>query len=180
MGVIATWACALEDLWGESVLVVAASIVLIVVLGMLWSESVDNGKPFEMSGYINHGMYAGMHLTPTRQQQVLDLEAAGRRWVKPDSKVTFYGERQAYLAVGGRIYTNAVWLYPSPSDWYTLHYFDQHGAMPDVVFTDQFAMRMRRLMPYEFAAKTDPLIARLIKGYDRVDTVADFGIWVKR
>jgi hypothetical protein len=180
IGVIATWACALEELWGERLLVIASLIVLAIVVGMVWSESVDNGRPLAMSGYLDHGAYAGMHMSPERAQQILDLEAAARKWVKPGDRVTFYGERQSYLAVGGRIYTNAVWLYPAPSDIYALRYFAAHGGMPDVVFTDQFSMRLRHMMPYEFAAKSDPLIARLLAEYTLVDTVADYGVWVRR
>lgn len=180
IGVIATWACALEELWDERLLVIAATAMLVIIVAMLWSDSVDNGPPLAMSGFLNHGMYAGMHMSPARERQILDLEASGRSWVKPGARVTFYGERQGYLCVGGQIYTNAVWLYPSPSDRYSLHYFDQHHAMPDVVYTDQFAMRLRGLLPYEHAAQTDPLIARLIADYRFVGVVADFGVWVKR
>ena len=180
VAVLATWACALEDLWGESLLAVAATIAIVIVVGMLWSESIDNGPPLAMSGYMDHGMYAGMHISPARERELLSLEAAGRRWVRPDSRVTFYGERQAYLVVGGHIYTNAVWLYPSFSDRFAMSYFEEHKAFPDVVFTDQFAMRMRHLLPYENAAHNDPLIARLLNRYRLVQTVADFGIWVKK
>ena len=180
LAVLATWACALEDLWGESLLVVAATIVIVIVVGMLWSESIDNGPPLAMSGYMDHGMYAGMHMSPGREKELLGLEAAGRRWVQPDSRVTFFGERQGYLAVGGQIYTNAVWLYPSDTASYALAYFSEHGGDPDVVFTDQFAMRLRHQLPYENAAQSNPFIAYLLEHYRFAEKVSDFGVWVKR
>jgi hypothetical protein len=180
IAVVASWSCALEELWGEPILIVAASVCLVIVLGLLWSESIDNGPPLRMTGFVSDGMYAGMHMTQFRVDQIEELEAASRRWVKPESKVTFYGERQAYLCIGGRIYTNAVWLYPSKSDRFSLQYFRAHGGMPDVIFTDQFALRLRHLMPYENAAKKDPLVNTLIQQYRMVEQVADFGIWVPK
>ena len=151
-----------------------------IVVGMLWSESIDNGPPLAMSGYMNHGAYTGMHMSPAREQELLALESAGRRWIRPDSRITFYGERQGYLATGGRVYTNAVWLYPSDSASHALTYFSEHGAYPDVVFTDQFAMRMRHQLPYENSAQTNPFVGFLLQRYRFVETVADFGVWVKK
>ena len=180
LAVLATWACALEDLWGESLLVVAAIVVIAIVVGLLWSESIDDGRPVAMSGYMNHGLYAGMHMSPGRERELLALEAAGKRWVRTDSRVTFYGERQAYLVSGGRIYTNAVWLYPSETASFALAYFAEHGAYPDVVFTDQFAMRLRHQLPYENAAQGNSFVAFLLEHYRLVDEVADFGVWVKK
>ena len=180
LAVIATWACALEDLWGESLLVVAAIVVIAIVVGLLWSQSIDDGLPLAMSGYMNHGLYAGMHMSPGRERELLALEAAGQRWVRPDSRVTFYGERQAYLVSGGRIYTNAVWLYPSETASFALAYFAEHGAYPDVVFTDQFAMRLRHQLPYENAAQGNSFVAFLLEHYRLVDEVADIGEWVKK
>jgi hypothetical protein len=180
IAVIATWGSAIETLWDDRAVAVAAVLLLLIATGMLWSESVDNGRPLAMSGSIDHGMYAGMHMSPIRQKEILDLEAAAHRWVRPDSRVTFYGERQGYLAVGGRIYTNAVWLYPARSDWYALSYFDKHGAMPDVVFVDHFAMRLRHQLPYENAAHDSQFITRLLREYRMVDTVADFGVWIRK
>ena len=180
IAVIATWASAIEKLAGERVLAVSAAIMLVIVMGMLWSESVDNGRPLAMSAVMDHGMYAGMHMSPVRRQEIVGLEAAGKRWVQPDSLVTFYGERQGYLAVGGKIFTNAVWLYPSRSDWYALSYFKERDETPDVIFVDQFAMRLRHQLPYENTARDNPLVKRLITHYRMVDSVADFGVWVRR
>jgi hypothetical protein len=178
IAVIATWGSAIEELSRERVLVVASVLVLTIVMGVLWSESVDNGPPQDMTAVINRGAYAGMHTTEQRRQEILGLEAIGKRLVKPTSRVTFYGERQGYLAVGGQIYTNAVWLYPSPSDRYALDYFDEHRAMPDVIFVDLFSMRRLHLLPY--SADDSPFIRQLVTRYERVDTVADFDVWIKK
>jgi hypothetical protein len=180
IAVIAAWGSVLEELSDERVVRAASALLIIVTVGVLWSESVDNGRPAEMSVVIDHGMYAGMHTTPQRQKEIQGLEAAGRKWVTPTSLVTFYGERQGYLAVGGRIYTNAVWLYPSRSDRYALAYFREHGGTPDVIFVDRFSMRRLDLLPYEDAARDSPFIAQLLAHYAMAETVADFDVWVKK
>jgi hypothetical protein len=181
MAVGATWGSAIEALWSERALAVGALLLVVIAVGMLWSESVDNGKPLAMTAMMDHGAYAGMHMSPVRHAEILGVEAAGKRWVKPGARVTFYGERQGYLATAqGRIFTNAVWLYPSRTDWYALEYFREHNAMPDVVFVDHFSMRLRRQLPYEHAAKDSTFLNRLLKEYSMVESVADFGVWVKR
>lgn len=180
IAVIATWGSALETLSGERVLAVASVAILAIAVGTVWSESVDNGRPQNMTAVVSGGMYAGMHTTPERQREILALEATGKRLVRPTSRVTFYGERQGYLAVGGQIYTNAVWLYPSRSDGYALDYFEEHKAMPDVIFVDLFSMRRLHLLPYENAARDNPFIEQLLTRYTRVETVADFDVWTKK
>jgi hypothetical protein len=179
LAVLVAWSSAIADLLGEAGLSASAITAVAIALAMLWATSIDDGPPLAMRSVLDHGAYAGMHVPGSRRDELARLEAAAKRWVKPDSRVTFYGERQAYLLSDGRIYTNAVWLYPSSSDRYTLAYFAAHGAMPDVVFTDQFAMRLRDMLPYQHAAKTDPLIARVVKEYELVEIVDDFGVWVR-
>ncbi|MDR3687427.1 MAG: hypothetical protein P4L93_10770 [Coriobacteriia bacterium] len=180
LAVLVAWGSAIEDLWGERALWSSALLAVVLAMTMLWATTIDDGWPIEMHAMLTRGAYAGMHVPASRLAEFTELEAAAARWVKPDARVTFYGERQAYLLTGGHIYTNAVWLYPSPSYKYSLAYFAAHGGMPDVVFTDQFAMRLRGMLPYKRTAKTDPFIARLITQYRLVQIVDDFGIWVRR
>lgn len=180
LAVLVAWGSAIAELLGDVAFSAGALATIAIAMCMLWTTTIDDGPPLAMHAVIDHGAYAGMHVPDSRRDELARLEAAARRWVRPSSRVTFYGERQGYLLSGGRIYTNAVWLYPSPSDSYALAYFAAHGAMPDVVFTDQFAMRLHGLLPYQHGAKSDPLIARLVKEYQLAEIVDDFGIWVRR
>lgn len=180
LAVLVAWSSAIDELWGDTAMAAGSLAAVVLALGMLWATTIDDGWPVNMHAMLDSGAYAGMHVPASRRQEFTQLQEAAARWVKPDSRVTFYGERQAYLLSGGQMYTNAIWLYPSPSDSYALEYFSAHGGMPDVIFTDQFAMRLHGLLPYEHGAKTDPLIARVVKEYDLAETVDDFGIWVRR
>ena len=100
--------------------------------------------------------------------------------VRPTDRVTFLGERNGYLLVGGRPYTNAVWLYVGPSDSAALDYFARHDGMPDVVFVDHMALVKEQQPSYQSAAKTDPMLRRVLAEYRLVETVADFGVFVRR
>ena len=180
LAVLVAWGSAIAELWGDRALWATALVAVVLAMAMLWATTIDDGWPIDMHATLTRGAYAGLHVPASRLAELTELEAAAARWVKPGARVTFYGERQAYLLSGGQIHTNAVWLYPSPSDYYALEYFAAHGGMPDVIFADQFAMRLHGLLPYEHGAKSDPLIARVVKEYRLVQTVDDFGIWVRR
>jgi hypothetical protein len=180
LALLVAWSSAIDELWSDKALWAAGLAAVVLAMSMLWATTIDDGWPADMHSMLTHGAYAGMHVPSSRLAEFTELEAAAARWVKPNDRVTFYGERQAYLLSSGHMYTNAIWLYPSPSDSYALAYFAVHGGMPDVIFTDQFAMRLHGLLPYERGAKTDPLIARVVKEYRLVQTVDDFGIWVRR
>lgn len=180
VAVLAGWGSALDELLGGSLLAVGALTAVTIAFAMLYVTSIDDGYPRTMTAVMDHGAYAGMRMTSSRLHELLVLEAAGHRWVRPDDRVTFYGERQGYLLTGGRIYTNAVWLYISPSDSFALDYFRQHSGLPDVIFADEHGMRMHKQGNYQLTAPGNPLVAVLIADYRLVQHVDDFGVWVRR
>ena len=180
VAVLVGWASALEELWDDKLLALGALTALVIALGMLYATSIDDSRPRLMTAVMDHGAYVGMRMSPDRYRELVDMEAAGRRWVRPGDRVTFYGERQGYLLTGGQIYTNAVWLYLSPSDRFALDYFQQHGGLPDVIFADEHGMRMRQQDDYRLTAPSNPLVAVLLANYHIVGHVDDFAVWVRR
>jgi hypothetical protein len=89
--------------------------------------------------------------------------------------VTFLGEREAYLAVGGVIDTPAVWLPPASSDQATIAYYARVGGPAQVVFVDELAIA--REGGYAGGRLVDPFLDYVLTNYHRVGTVAEFGVF---
>lgn len=175
IAVMAGWVTALDDLGGRAVRRVGLIAVLASVIVLLFATALDDGSPLTFHSRINQGAYAGMRMSAMRRAELVDLREAGRKYIEPGDRVTFLGERTGYLLVGGRPYTNAVWLYPGASDAAALAYFARRGAMPDVVFVDTPAYRK-----FHIPAASDPFLQRVVREYRFVDSVASFNVFVKR
>jgi hypothetical protein len=180
MVVLIGWASMVEELRGALALVAGWLLVVASAVALLFTTTVDDRRPMTLHSGVNYGPFALMRMSPARRDELLAVQAAGRQYVRPSDRVTFLGERNGYLLVGGRPYTNAVWLYVGPSDSAALDYFAQHGGMPDVVFVDHMALVKEQQPSYQAAAKTDPMLRRVLAEYRLAETVADFGVFVRR
>jgi hypothetical protein len=184
MALVVLWVLVIAQLGGPRFAVVGAGVLITCVLGMLFLAGADDAMPLKLTAMIDHGVYAGVHTLPMRRELVLRVESAGRRWVRPGDRVTFLGGQTAYQLVGGRIYTNAVWLNKGPSDEWAIRYFQRHGGEPDVVFVDIAAYR-RVGGPDKFQ-RHDPLIRLLASRYRLVETMvakpitSGFSVWVHK
>ena len=178
--IAAGWADAVIGLGPVGARALAWCALLIPAMLLLFVSAFGDARPVGLSAMVSYGPYAGLRTTETRLGELRALEVAGRRYVKPADKVTFLGERSAYLVVGGDSYTSTSWLYPGPSDQAALDYFARQGGVPDVVFVDNVALKKLGKPTYEIAAENDPLVARLLTDYRLVDTVANFGVFVRQ
>lgn len=180
MVVLLGWATMVEGLGGALALTAGWLLVVVSAIALLFTTTVDDRRPLMLHSGVNYGPFAFMRMSPNRRDELLAVQSAGHKYVRPGDRVTFLGERNGYLLVGGQPYTNAVWLYVGPSDAAALDYFARHGGMPDVVFVDHMALVKEQQPSYQSAAKTDPMLRRVLAEYRFAETVADFGVFVRR
>jgi zinc/manganese transport system permease protein len=182
LAVIAAWATMAEEFAGELGIAAASVLALGAVVMLLYTTTVDDRRPLTLTSGLGSGSgpFSHMLMAATRRDELRGVQDAGRRYVKPGDRVTFVGERNGYLLTGGVPYTNAVWLYVGPSDIAALQYFSAHGGLPDVVFIDHMSLEKLSIPSYEAAAPHDPLIRTVLAKYRLAETVADFGVFVRR
>jgi hypothetical protein len=180
MVVLLGWATMVEELGGALALTAGWLLVAASVVVLLFTTTIDDRRPLMLHSGVNYGPFAFMRMSPNRRDELLAVQSAGQKYVRPSDRVTFLGERNGYLLVGGHPYTNAVWLYVGSSDAAALDYFSRHGGMPDVVFVDHMALVKEQQPTYQSAAKTDPMLRRVLAEYRLAETVADFGVFVRR
>lgn len=177
LAVVAIWGESLACLGGRRFLALGCAAALVSVLGLLFGSVFGDVPVWRPRVRIADGAYAGLCVGEARAGQIGALTTAGRRYVRPDSRVLFFGEREGYLLVGGRIATNAVWLHPAIANHGAVAYLEANGGMPDVVFADDSGVS--KVGGYTYGAEIDPLLARLAEEYRRVDDVAGFSVFVR-
>ncbi len=176
LGLLLCWSTAIAENWGRGLQWTAIVLVVLLAFGLLFANIFSDSLTWTSHALITRGPYAGITTGVARRDQVRALEIAGKRWVGPKTRVTFLGEREAYLAVGGVPYTPAVWLPPAPSDRAAIAYYDRKGKPAQVVFVDEIAIA--REGGYQGGRSSDPLLGYVLKNYRKVGTVADFGVFV--
>jgi hypothetical protein len=106
-----------------------AACLLGVLVVMLFSLSFKDGAPLRLEHRFWHGPLAGIATTDQNARRISLVAQGGRRWVRAGDRVLVFNDPLAYLLVGGRIYTNAVWLEPGVSDSATIAYFRREGRL---------------------------------------------------
>jgi hypothetical protein len=180
ISVLAVWLAALEDLGGDLLSRTGAVVALGAVVLLLFTASLDDARPGSLHSGFRSGPYAAMHMSWVRYTEMHGLQEVAAKYVRPRDHVTFLGERTGYLLVGGRPYTNAVWLYPGRSDRITLSYFARRRDLPEVVFVDVRSWRKLHWRNYRNAAPGDPFLSIVLAEYRLVDSVADFDVYVRQ
>ena len=102
------------------------------LLVALFASSFKDGPSWSLTHRIWHGPLAGIAMSNERASQIAAVEAQGRRWVRPADRVLVFNAPGAYLLVGGRAYTNAVWLHFGPGDGNTVTYYVKRGHHPNI------------------------------------------------
>jgi len=111
---------------------VTAGLIGVLLLS-LFATSFKDDAPLALDTRVDSGAFAGIRTTMSRAVDIAAIEDLGRRNVAAGTtRVLAIANPAAYLLVGGRMQTNAVWLAVGPSDSYTVEYFLRTGA-PDVV-----------------------------------------------
>jgi hypothetical protein len=177
VGLLICWGLAIAEDGGWVPLVMGVLIAFAVVFGLLFA-SVFGQDPAQHHVRVTSGAYAGLLTTEAHRDQLRELSNITPRWVKPDSRVTFLGQSEAYLAVGGVAFTPAAWLFVGPADSVALGYFKREGHTPDVVFVGDEDVRLEG--GYAAAPAHDPMLRWVLARYRRVDTAGGFSIFVRR
>ena len=177
IGLLLCWATALAEDSGSITLAIGVATALVAVSGLLFATAWADVSIWIPHARVASGPYAGISAGTARRDEVLALTEAGKRLVKPGSRVTFLGEREAYLLVGGVPYTPLTWLLPSAPDSEVLNYYARNGGPADVVFVDDYGITKQGGTAK--AALKDPLYAYVLANYRQVDRVAKFSVFVR-
>ena len=175
LALLLCWSSAIADGWDAEVQWAGVAAALLVAYALLFANIFSDPLTWNSHALITSGPYAGITTSVQRRDELSALQAAAKRWVGPTARVTFLGEREAYLAVGGVIDTPAVWLPPASSDQATIAYYARVGGPAQVVFVDELAIA--REGGYAGGRLVDPFLDYVLTNYHRVGTVAEFGVF---
>lgn len=178
VALVAGWAECLGET-GVAALSAGSAFAIIAVLGLLYSTIFGDAGLLLPRDYVPSGPYAGITTSVQHAADVRAITAAGQRYVKPGDRVLMLGIRDAYLMVGGRIDTPAVWLPPQQSDAAAIEYFSRPGnAWPDIVFVDDSPIIQDG--GYVEHAQRDPLLRQVMARYRFAEKVSDFSVFVRK
>jgi hypothetical protein len=166
------WAGEVADTLGRPAGVAASALLVVAVLGLLFSTAFKDDAPLTLRYTIRSGAYAGITTDSGHASQVAELMGLGAKWVGPDTRVTVAGVPAGYLLTGGVPLTNVIWLDPGPSDVFTVDYLTRVGRWPDVVFAPLPAVKGPP------SADADPFLSAVIARYQQVDVGPASGIAV--
>jgi hypothetical protein len=178
LGLLLCWATSIAEDWSHGMEWIAIVGALLIALGLLFGNVFADPVTVSSHVLISDGPYAGITTSPERLREIRAINSAGKRWVTPDAKVTFLGEREAYLAVGGTWDTPAAWLPPAASDVAAIEYYERRGGPAQVVFVDERAIA--REGGYRGGRSTDPLLAYVLANYRKAGSAAGFGVFVRK
>jgi hypothetical protein len=178
VGIFVCWGTSLAEEGGLRTFIPAALAALLVVFALLYATVFSDAQLDEAHVRVTHGAYAGLLTSVAHRDALDDLAKRAPRWVKPDSRVTFLGQGEAYLAVGGRPYTPAAWLYLGRGDSAGIRYIEREGHRPDVFFVNDADVEYAG--GYQHAPQRDPMLRWVLNRYRRVDTAGGFGVFVPR
>jgi hypothetical protein len=143
--------------------VTAWAALLLGLVALLSLHTFKDGRPFELNARIPSGPLAGLATTAANRDWILGMQAMGARLVDPDDRVFVVGRPIGYLLLGGRMYTNAVWLNLGKTDTYAPGYFDKQGVYPDHIFIASSVFD--RYGSVQDAGGHDPLVRWALKRY---------------
>jgi hypothetical protein len=178
VGILVCWGTALAEEGSRKRFASAALACLLVAFALLYATVFSDAQIGEPQVRVTHGAYAGLLTGVTHRDALDDLALRSARWVKPESRVTFLGQGEAYLCVGGTPYTPAAWLYLGRGNSAGIRYFEREGHRPDVIFVNDADVGYAG--GYERAAGRDPMLGWVLARYRRVDSAGGFGVFVPR
>lgn len=167
LALMCLWTEALRDDLGLPAAATAAAVFIGVLLVASVATPFKSPPLAQLTAAVPAGAYAGIRVEPSRLDAIEQLEAAGRRWVRPDESVLAINGPGIYPLVGGRIETPSVWLSAGSASAATVRYFDERDAWPDVVFVNP---------PLSEAPTEDPLLRRIAERYRPVGEAAGFSV----
>lgn len=182
LAIVLAWAVFIREEGGEALMRIASVALLALLVAMLFATSYRDGEPYYLRRRITSGAAAGI-LTGAQQAWRMEaLEALRRAGLGPDDRVLVLGGPGAYLLVGGRMDTNAVWLADGPSDAETVRYFERRGGEPRMVLVAEDLRAAKRDAPHTLddALRTDPLLKWVAQRYDDSGTAGGFRVFVRR
>ena len=178
LGLLLCWSTALAEEWGPGLQWTASLVTLLVAFGLLCANVFGDPLSPASHAFITSGPYAGITTSAERYREIRTLEAAGMRWIGPETRVTFLGERDAYLVVGGVWDTPAVRLPLGPADRAAVEHYERLGQPAEVIFVDEIAVA--RKGGYRGGQTRDPLLAYVLANYRKAGSAADFSVFVRK
>lgn len=150
-----------------------------VLLLTLFATSFKDDAPLALDTRVSSGAFAGIRTTSARAESIAVIEDIGKRYVTPsETGVLVVANPAAYLLVGGRMQTNAVWLAIGSSDSYTVEWFDAHGGDPDVVLLARSLIESKGGLAS--SAVDDPLLAYIAERYTLAEETDPLLVYVPR
>jgi hypothetical protein len=146
----------------------ACAALVAATLGLLVLTPFRDGFPWQLDARVASGPYAGVLTSPATQRQLLGVEQAAARWLRPGDGVLFYALPGGYLLLDAPMDTNLLWLGSyGAANQATLDWFARTGRRPRVVVI-AWAIAGR---PGGLAriARRDPLMAYLLQNYRVVE-----------
>ncbi|MHB1340997.1 MAG: hypothetical protein ACYC77_07725 [Coriobacteriia bacterium] len=164
---------------GEVPRYAAAAGLIGVLLLSLFATSFKDDAPLALDTRVDSGAFAGIRTTAKRADDIAVIEDVGLRYVATrDTRVLVIAHPAAYLLVGGRMHTNAVWLAVGSPDSYTVEYFERSGTAPDVVLIARSLLATNGGLAS--AAIDDPLLRYVADGYDLAEDADPLLVYVPR
>lgn len=148
---------------------VAAGVLLVVQIALLYSTSYKDDAPFTLTQRIAHGAAAGILTTPARAADIAGVERALDGLSQPGGSVLVVNAPLVYALTDARPLTYAVWVSPGPSDAAVVEYFRRVGQTPDLVVVSRgFLAQNNDSAP---ADPTDPLLSWVTSRYEPVERI---------
>lgn len=176
LAVVAAWASQLSEETSPRVFTRTVALPAATALALLFTTTFDDARPLRLSRVFRDGPYAGMRTSKAQHDRFSAVERAGRRWLRPGEPVVFLGGGSGYLLVDGTPDTNVTWLYTGPSSIAALDYYRSRGPLPRVVFVHEDGIL--RFGGFTAADRVDPLMHRLMREYELVQTAGGFFVFV--
>jgi hypothetical protein len=167
----AGWAVMITGAWRGVGRLACAGLVA-AVLALLVVTPYRDPHPWRLGARITSGAYAGVLTVPATKNQILRVQDAAARWLRPGEGVLFYGLPGGYLLTNARVDSNLEWLSTyHRANQAVLDWFGRTGRRPDVVIVDWAIVRL----PGGLAtlARTDPLMAYVLREYRTVEAGAN-------